>query len=736
MNDRFDETEALLEAARITTTPEVDARVLAAAAREFPAPVFRLGSLATAAAVLLIAGGILWSVARFGQEAKPSATDIIVAQTLPRNGPSATYIYSGYGYYISRSPLDTATDGVGWDDRAGGRGSGPAGRASSGRSYGSYVYYYYGGAGSAAADGWNSTRGSFGHGTSGKARATSADLIDISRLTPANIVGGAGGGGAGGAVKILSNTRIELIGLVPGPGITAIDGPGGVYLETGGGWIRLKAPSANDEIPGIRSAQLTYPTPPTSPGGEEYDDLEANPFRDPRVEPLSTFSADVDTASYANVRRFLRGGQLPPGAAVRVEEMVNYFDYAYAEPDGGEPFSCAVDAAVCPWNPEHRIVRIGIRGKSVDVAEAPARNLVFLLDVSGSMESDDKLPLIKSAMALLVGQLDEDDRVAIVTYAGDSGIALPPTPGNDRTTILGAINRLSASGSTNAGSGIELAYELARKSFADGGLNRVILATDGDFNVGITSRGALEDLITEERKGGIFLTVLGVGTGNIKDSQMEMLADKGNGNYAYLDSILEAEKVLVREGAGTLMTIAKDVKLQVEFNPAHVGAYRLVGYENRMLAARDFADDTKDAGEIGSDHTVTALYEITPPGVFPGRPPLRYQHPPAAAEPADGFEDEVLFVKVRYKEPDGTSSLLLSFPLADPGRISVHDADPDLAFASAVAAFGLKLKGAAALGDVSWALIEEIANGAKGTDPHGDRREFVDLVRRASRLGR
>ena len=723
MNDRFDETEALLEAARITTTPEVDARVLAAAAREFPAPVFRLGSLATAAAVLLIAGGILWSVARFGQEAKPSATDIIVAQTLPRNGPSATYIYSGYGYYISRSPLDTATDGVGWDDRAGGRGSGPAGRASSGRSYGSYVYYYYGGAGSAA-----------------------ADLIDLSRLTPSTVIGGAGGGGADGSVKLRSTTGIVL---EPGARITVQGGLGDVFIGTywratrpydpggrGEGWIRLETPNATNEIPGINTAALVHGSPTPNPGGEEYDDLEANPFRDPRVEPLSTFSADVDTASYANVRRFLRGGQLPPGAAVRVEEMVNYFDYAYAEPDGGEPFSCAVDAAVCPWNPEHRIVRIGIRGKSVDVAEAPARNLVFLLDVSGSMESDDKLPLIKSAMALLVGQLDEDDRVAIVTYAGDSGIALPPTPGNDRTTILGAINRLSASGSTNAGSGIELAYELARKSFADGGLNRVILATDGDFNVGITSRGALEDLITEERKGGIFLTVLGVGTGNIKDSQMEMLADKGNGNYAYLDSILEAEKVLVREGAGTLMTIAKDVKLQVEFNPAHVGAYRLVGYENRMLAARDFADDTKDAGEIGSDHTVTALYEITPPGVFPGRPPLRYQHPPAAAEPADGFEDEVLFVKVRYKEPDGTSSLLLSFPLADPGRISVHDADPDLAFASAVAAFGLKLKGAAALGDVSWALIEEIANGAKGTDPHGDRREFVDLVRRASRLGR
>ena len=468
---------------------------------------------------------------------------------------------------------------------------------------------------------------------------------------------------------------------------------------------------------------------------EGYDTIGEEGYRDPRREPLSTFSIDVDTASYANVRRMLREGRLPPEGAVRIEEMLNYFRYDYPQPEDGRPFSVTTELAMCPWNPAHRLVHVGIQGRLVPPGDVPARNLVFLLDVSGSMQSADKLALVVDAMKLLVDQLDEEDRVAIVVYAGASGVVLPPTPGNHKTTILDSLNALRAGGSTNGGEGIRLAYALAREHFAAGGINRVILATDGDFNVGTTSRSELETLIVSERESGVFLTVLGVGTGNVQDSRMEMLADKGNGNYAYLDTIREAKKVLVEEVAGTLVTIAKDVKIQVEFNPARVGGYRLVGYENRKLAARDFNDDKKDAGEIGAGHSVTALYELLPAGERPETgevDPLKYQEPTA---PGPGWSlNEVLTLKLRYKQPDGDTSELVTFTLADPGNVSVTATSRDFQFAAAVATFGLALRKSPWRGEAGFPLAEELAHAALGLDPEGRRREFMELCRTAQAL--
>lgn len=343
---------------------------------------------------------------------------------------------------------------------------------------------------------------------------------------------------------------------------------------------------------------------------EEYGRITENEFLAAVNNPLSTFSIDVDTASYSNVRRFINQGQLPPADAVRIEELINYFKYKYPEPDGDEPFSISAELAACPWEPAHKLVHIGLQGKRIPLANAPANNLVFLIDTSGSMDSPDKLPLLKSAFKLLTDQLREQDRVAIVVYAGSAGLVLPSTSGSDKKTILSAIDKLEAGGSTAGGAGIDLAYEVARTSFIPSANNRVILATDGDFNVGVSSDGDLLRLIEREREAGVFLTVLGFGAGNIKDSKMELLADKGNGNYAYVDTIHEARKMLVSGLGGTLNTIAKDVKVQVEFNPANVQAYRLIGYENRLMRAEEFNDDKKDAGELGAGHSVTALYEI------------------------------------------------------------------------------------------------------------------------------
>ena len=464
---------------------------------------------------------------------------------------------------------------------------------------------------------------------------------------------------------------------------------------------------------------------------EAYDHIEENRFHRVDADPLSTFSVDVDTASYANVRRFLVDGGLPPAGAVRTEELINYFRFAYPQPSGNDPFSITTELAECPWNPKHRLALIGLQGRALEDRDPAPRNLVFLLDVSGSMMPADKLPLVKTAMRMLTDVLTERDRVAIVVYAGSSGLVLPSTSGDQKERIHEALARLEAGGSTNGAGGIKLAYEVARQHFIRGGVNRVVLATDGDFNVGVTNQSELVDLIERERESGIFLSVLGVGTGNLKDSTMEKLADKGNGNYSYLDSLHEARKVLVREAGGTLETIAKDVKIQVEFNPREVAAYRLIGYENRLLNHQDFNDDKKDAGEIGAGHSVTALYEIVPPGVtidVANVDPLKYQGEPREARAA--ASGELLTVKVRYKDPNGETSRLLS-------RVLMHRPaamTANLGFASAVAEFGMLLRESPLRGSASFASLTARARKFVGADDDGYRAQFIQLADRAAML--
>jgi len=474
-----------------------------------------------------------------------------------------------------------------------------------------------------------------------------------------------------------------------------------------------------------------------APGTEQYDQIIENEFLPVGKHPLSTFSIDVDTASYANVRRFLEQGRLPPPNAVRIEEMVNYFKYDYPPPVGDEPFSVNLEVAQCPWNGDHRLLRIGLKGRQIDPLERGPSNLVFLLDVSGSMSDQNKLPLVKQAMTLLVEQLTEDDRVAIVTYAGSAGVALESTNGQNKDKILRAIDSLHAGGSTHGSAGIQLAYEQAMHHFLKEGTNRVILATDGDLNVGITEDDDLVRLIRQQATSGVFLTVLGFGTGNLKDSKMEKLADHGNGTYAYIDSLREAHKVLVEQMTGSLMTIAKDVKVQVEFNPAQVQSYRLIGYENRVLANRDFDNDKKDAGEIGAGHSVTALYEIVPGrgeqtagGEVQG---LKYQRAIARRLTEEAASGELVTLRLRYKEPDGKKSKLVEHAVGDEGK-RFGEASADLRFASAVASFGMVLRGSAYCGDLTLAAVEEFAISAVGDDPEGHRTEFVELVRVAREL--
>jgi Ca-activated chloride channel family protein len=468
---------------------------------------------------------------------------------------------------------------------------------------------------------------------------------------------------------------------------------------------------------------------------EEYGRINENPFLAVSAHPLSTFSIDVDRASYSNVRRMLLEGQAPPKDAVRIEELVNYFPYGYAEPRDDDPVAIHTEIAQAPWKPAHRLLRIGLQARRIDTRGLPPSNLVFLIDVSGSMDEPNKLPLLKASLGLLVNTLRPQDRVAIVVYAGSAGLVLPSTPGDQKPAILQAIEQLEAGGSTAGGAGIKRAYDEAVANFIRGGNNRVILATDGDFNVGVSSDGELVRLIEEKRKTGVFLTVLGFGQGNLKDAKMEQLADHGNGNYAYIDNLLEARKTLVHELGGTLFTVAKDVKIQVEFNPAHVRAYRLIGYENRLLAAEDFADDTKDAGEIGSGHSVTALYEIIPVGVETDvtvRTPdsLRYQRGRPRSDTEAG--PELLFVKVRYKQPDGERSRLLTHAVLDtPSRA----ATADFQFQTAVAEFGLLLRQSEHRGAASLRHVIEVARGAVGTDPDGYRAEFVRLAQAAQSLG-
>ena len=471
---------------------------------------------------------------------------------------------------------------------------------------------------------------------------------------------------------------------------------------------------------------------------ESYSSVEENDFLTAADTPLSTFSIDVDTASYANIRRYLSFGQRPPTDAVRIEEMINYFDYDYPEPTGNEPFSTHVEIAECPWNTKHRLARIGLRGRNVDRGETAGSNLVFLIDVSGSMDSPEKLPLLTYALGLLADQLDSRDSVAIVAYAGSTGLVLPPTPGSDNTAIRDAIGRLSAGGSTNGSDGLRLAYQLAREHFIPGGVNRVILATDGDFNVGVTSHDELLGIVKDDADNGVFMTVLGFGRNNLHDDRLEHLADRGNGNYAYIDSIAEARKVLVEEIGGTLITIAKDVKIQVEFNPARVAGYRLIGYENRALADRDFNDDSKDAGEIGAGHTVTALYEIVPAGLStPGRPtvdPLRYTADrPTELEPEDPRGRELFHLKLRYKQPDGKKSQLIEVPVVDEGY-SLASASEDFKFASSVAMFGMLLRESPHAGETTLKDVRNLALLGRGADRGGHREEFGQLIGQARKL--
>ena len=469
---------------------------------------------------------------------------------------------------------------------------------------------------------------------------------------------------------------------------------------------------------------------------EQYDEIVENSFIAVAADPLSTFSIDVDRASYSNMRRFImQDGQLPPRDAVRIEELVNYFPYDYAEPEGDDPLAIHTEVAPAPWKPQHQLVRIGLQARRVKVENLPPSNFVFLLDVSGSMMPANKLPLVKSAMRLLVNQLRVKDRVAMVVYAGSAGLVLPSTPGDQKDKILDAIERLEAGGSTAGGEGIRRAYDEAVANFIRGGNNRVILATDGDFNVGPSSDAEMVQLIEEKRRTGVFLTVLGVGEGNLQAAKMEKLAEKGNGNYAYLDNIAEAQKVLVHELGGTLYTVAKDVKIQVEWNPARVRAYRLIGYENRMLRNEDFADDKKDAGEVGSGHSVTALYEVVPVGVNTDvtiRMPdsLRYQHRNAQSTSAAG--PELLFVKVRYKQPDGDQSRLISQPvLAQAGQAP----SVDFQFQAAVAEFGLLLRNSDFRGKADLGHVIAAAREARGQDADGYRAEFVKLAEAVRGIG-
>ncbi len=495
-------------------------------------------------------------------------------------------------------------------------------------------------------------------------------------------------------------------------------------------------PKYGDALRGSASRAASAPEPQSAPLDREgYAFTEENPFQKVVDHPLSTFSIDVDAASYSNTRRILNESRMPPADAVRIEEFINYFHYDYPEPQGEHPFSITTELAACPWNAKHKLVRVGLKGKSIATKDLPPNNLVFLIDSSGSMLSAERLPLIKKGLRLLVEQLRKEDHISIVAYAGSAGLVLPATSGAKKEEILAALDRLEAGGSTAGGAGIQLAYMVAGENFIPKGNNRVILATDGDFNVGVTSDGELTRLIEEKREHGVFLTVLGVGRDNVQDHTMEQLADKGNGNYAYLDDIAEAQKVLVKEMGGTLVAIAKDVKIQVEFNPAKAQAYKLIGYENRMLAAEDFNNDKKDAGELGAGHTVTALYEIVPAGAedesLPPVDELKYQAPRPAAGAVGGTE--LLTVKFRYKKPDGKKSMLISRPLADENR-DWSLASADFKFAASAAGFGMMLRASKTRGDLGYDKVRTMAREGLGKDEDGYRAEMIRLIAKAELL--
>lgn len=492
---------------------------------------------------------------------------------------------------------------------------------------------------------------------------------------------------------------------------------------------KRRRPKAAKHAPVVMSSQMyenDAMMPQRTSDNEDYAEISENGFLTVNNKPLSTFSIDVDAASYSNMRRFITSNQKPPKDAVRIEEMINYFNYDYEAPKGNDPFSVNTEISKAPWNTKHQLVHIGLQGKKIATKNLPASNLVFLIDVSGSMSSSNKLPLLKAGYKLLVQQLRAQDRVAIVVYAGAAGVVLPSTPGDRKEKIIDALDKLQAGGSTAGGAGINLAYKIAQQNFKKEGNNRIILATDGDFNVGASSNESMEDLIEKKREQGVFLTVLGLGMGNYKDSKMEILADKGNGNYAYIDNILEAKKVLVNEFGGTLFTIAKDVKLQIEFNPNLVQAYRLIGYENRALKDEDFNNDKKDAGELGSGHTVTALYEIIPVGVkseFTDVDPLKYQKKEQVV--VSNNTSEIMNVKLRYKQPDGTTSQLIEHPITNK---EVKSTSNNFRWSASVAAFGFLLRDSEFKGTANVEEVIKMAKSAKGADENGYRAEFIRLA--------
>lgn len=460
---------------------------------------------------------------------------------------------------------------------------------------------------------------------------------------------------------------------------------------------------------------------------EAYKERNENIFKSIKTAPLSTFSIDVDRASYSNIRRMINNGQEIPKGAVKIEEMINYFNYNYAGPKDEHPFAIHTEVAKSPWNQQTKIAKIALQGKNIPTEDIPASNLTFLLDVSGSMNSPNKLPLLKSSFKILVNQLREEDRVAIVVYAGAAGVVLESTPGSEKIKILEAINNLNAGGSTAGGEGIQLAYKIAKENFIEGGNNRVILATDGDFNIGASSDSAMKELIEEKRESGVFLTALGFGMGNYKDSKLESLAQAGNGNHAYIDGMQESRRVLGTEFGGTLHTIAKDVKIQVEFNPAKIQAYRLIGYENRLLNAEDFNDDEKDAGELGSGHTVTALYELIPVGVeseyLKEIDSLKYTN-----TELKNNSGELFTVKFRYKDPEGAKSKLITKTVADTEK-DFEEASTDFKFAAAVALYGMKLTDSEFVKNHNTGLILDLAEKGRGEDKEGYRAEFIRLVK-------
>lgn len=531
-------------------------------------------------------------------------------------------------------------------------------------------------------------------------------------------------------ISVSANKTVEINIRLKMTSFVHMDEEGRVLGGVVGGVLSEKAPAA-------RSKAAQFPVSVyTSFNTEEYSRIYENRFFDALHNPLSTFSIDVDTASYANIRRFIRTNQFPFEDAVRIEEMINYFDYDYPLPGKKEPFSIFTEMSFCPWNEEHRLIHIGLQGRELTPEEQPPSNLVFLLDVSGSMRSPNKLPLLQTAFKLLAKELDEKDKVSIVVYAGAAGVVLPSASASNKAEIIEAVDRLRAGGSTAGGEGIRLAYKTAMENFIRDGNNRVILATDGDFNVGVSSTSELVRMIEEYREKGVFLTVLGFGMGNYKDNRMEQLADKGNGNYFYIDNILEAKKVFIDDLTGTLFTIAKDVKIQVEFNPAKVKAYRLIGYENRILDKEDFADDTKDAGELGSGHSVTALYEVIPYSSdeeVAQIGDLKYQD--TKINPKAFKSPEVMTVKLRYKEPDGDKSKLIEAPVLDK-KVSLEKSTDNFKFSAAVAEFGMLLRDSEFKGSTSFETILKLAQEGKGKDTHGYRAEFIRLVEMCQLLER